>query len=121
MIEIGVTPKDKPYRRIHGIPGSESNGILYHGEYGRIYYNNEAVDQTDTYTTGDTVGCYLYRASIGKMMQTLVQFTKNGVVLDPIRYIQGDEYYPTVGSGSAGSIVETNFGQNPFKCDIEGK
>ena len=122
MIGIGITPSSKPNKRQSCLPGWDSQGIAYQGQYGRIYCNSDAaVDQTDTYTTGDIVGCYCYRSKVDAMDRIFVQFTKNGSVLDPIQCIEGQEYYPTVGSASNGSIIEFNFGQKPFKCDIRGK
>ena len=103
------------------MPGWGTRGIAYHGQYGRIYHNNDAaVEQTDTYTTGDIVGCYLCLGKIGDKEHTFVQFSKNGFVLNCIRCMNNAEYYPTIGSTSLGSVVEVNFGHKPFMCNIQG-
>ena len=126
-IGIGLTPKNQANRPGGCLPGWNSHGIAYYGQYGRIYHNSDAaVDQTDTYTTGDIVGCYLSRMKIMDIEQTIVQFTKNGSVLGPIRCIESFQYYPTVGSASTGSVIsiygiEANFGQKKFESDILGK
>ena len=120
-VGIGLTYKNNSKYRDDYLAERASHSITYHGEYGRIYLDNDAaVDQTDIYTTGDTVGCYFCRATIVGIQQTLVQFSKNGSALHPIRCIVGDEFYPTLVSATSGTVFETNFGQKPFMCDMNG-
>lgn len=122
VIAIGLTQAN-PVTRSGQFPGWPDNtlGIGYHGDNGGIYHNSgRPIELTEFYTTGDIVGCYICRARISDKDISLVQFTKNGVKLLFPRVLENAEWYPTVGIGSPGAIVDTNFGGRQFSYNPKG-
>ena len=121
LISIGLT-KTNPSTRSGYFPGwSSSLGIGYHADDGGIYYGRgQAIQHTEPYVTGDIVGCYLCCFDINNLSRTLVQFTKNGETVCSPRIIAKDKWYPTLGVGSPGATIETNFGETSFLFNTEG-
>ena len=122
-IAIGLT-KANPNTRSGYLPGWRSNptlGIGYHGDDGGIFHeSNKAIEHGEKYKAKDVVGCYLVRTRMSDEEIILVQFTKNGNKTLTPRIISNDEWYPTIGIGSPGAIVDTNFSINGFTFDVKG-
>ena len=75
-IAIGLTQAD-PGTRSESLPGCSdysSLGIVYHGDDGGIYHDIKSVaENTEPYTTGDVVGCFMCRNCIEDEEVILVQ------------------------------------------------
>lgn len=123
VLAIGLTQAD-PKTRSGCFPGwaiHSTLGIGYHGDVGGIFHeNNVANDYAEPFTTGDVVGCFVCQALIDDEQITLVQFTKNGEKLSFPRLVKNAEWYPTIGVGSPGALIHTNFGEETFVCDPKG-
>ena len=123
MIAIGLTKKSPNTRSGH-LPGWETNpklGIGYHGDDGGIYHESiHAVERGEQFSTGDVVGCYMRRTRVNDEEITLTQFSKNGKKILSPRIISNADWFPTVGIGSPGAIVDTNFGIDQFIFNIKG-
>ena len=123
VIAIGLT-QSNPNTKSGYFPGWNSDpslGIGYHGDDGGIYHNSgRAVEKTEPFITNDVVGCYMCRTTLNNDEITLVQFTRNGEKILSPRIITNDKWYPTIGLGSPGAIVETNFGVNQFLFNVKG-
>ena len=125
LICIGITEAD-PTTRSGCCPGWDTFptlGIGYHGDDGNIFHksgNAELAYFAEKFTTGDVVGCLLYRARREDQEINLVQFTKNGKKVNVPRIVKTKVWYPTIGISSPGASVETNFGQHPFLHRREG-
>ena len=126
IVAIGLTQTNSNTRTGH-LPGWDSDpslGIGYHGDgKGGIYHGNfiPADELGEPYTTGDVVGCYICRTQMNGDKINLVQFTKNGAVISSPRVITNDEWYPTIGIGSPGVLIESNFGEKAFCFNPSGK
>ena len=123
MIAIGLTKKSPNIRSGH-LPGWETNpklGIGYHGDDGGVYHESiNAVEQGKQFTTGDVVGCYMSFTRVNDEDITLTQFTKNGKKILSPRIISNADWFPTIGIGSPGAVVDTNFGIDQFIFNIKG-
>lgn len=126
IIAIGLTQAN-PHTRSKCFPGEKKNfsrstlGIGYHGYDGGIYHESfRAIEGTDYYKRDDVVGCYACRAQLNGNDIILVQFTKNGKKIFGPRILKNFEWYPTIGFGEPGVIVDTNFGSNQFTFNVEG-
>ena len=99
------------------LPGWEQASWGYHGDDGNSFAS-QGTGRTygPTFTTGDIVGCGL-DFSCGRAF-----FTKNGVqlghVFDNLPF-HSTQLYPSVGLRTPGEIVRGNFGQRPFRYDID--
>lgn len=99
------------------LPGWEANSWGYHGDDGHSF-SSQGTGRSygPTFSTGDIVGCGL-DFSCGRAF-----FTKNGVqlghVFDNLPY-NTTQLYPSVGLRTPGEIVRGNFGQRPFRYDID--
>ena len=130
IIAIGLTEAD-PNTRTDCMPGWDTDyggshsystlGIGYHGDDGGIFKGSGRFrfNKIVSFTTGDVVGC-LVQARVKcingtDQETTTVEFTKNGKIrtISPV-HIKDAVWYPTIGMASAGSVVETNFGEHPF-------
>ena len=126
IVAIGLT-QTNPNTRTGLLPGWDKDpslGIGYHNHgTGGIYHGNtyHAVEPGEPYRTGDVVGCYICRTQMNGDEINLVQFTKNGAVISSPRVITNDEWYPTIGIGSPGVLIESNFGENTFFFNPSGK
>ncbi|KAL7747857.1 hypothetical protein RI367_006792 [Sorochytrium milnesiophthora] len=137
-IAVGFSAHGVPLNRL---PGWEPNSWGYHGDDGNSFgCNGQGKPYGPTFTTGDTIGCCI------NFITNVAFYTKNGVSLGvaykdipfnkpsptnippasaqhthgaPNQPPHGLLVYPSVGMRTPGEAVEVNFGQNPFKFDIE--
>ncbi|CAG8697084.1 8339_t:CDS:2, partial [Cetraspora pellucida] len=111
-IGIGLTKGHIPLDRM---PGWEQESIGYHGDDGLLYLERGRGDKYGPlYTTGDTVGCGI------NYYDKSIFFTKNGVNLGVAsKAIFEGEMYPIGGMISPNERIEANFGEKPFKYDVE--
>eukprot|EP00741_Cyanophora_paradoxa_P020800 tig00021312_g20079.t1 len=95
-------------------PGWEPYSFGYHGDDGKKFHTSGRGEAFGpVFTTGDTVGCGLNFAS------QEVFYTKNGKMVGiAFRGVTG-ELFPTVGLHSPGESLSVNFGQLPFKFDLD--
>lgn len=111
---IGVGFATKQHKTTK-MPGWESHSWGYHADDGRLFSSEGEQPFGPRFSTGDVVGCGVDFGS-GRIF-----FTKNGVFLGtaspPITPLT--ELYPCIGLRSSRERVMTNFGQYPFRFDIE--
>ncbi|KAG8864210.1 hypothetical protein FRB96_006031 [Tulasnella sp. 330] len=103
--------------RLSKLPGWEVDSWGYHGDDGHVFCGPEGPEKEAPYgpkfSTGDVVGC-----GIDFSIQRLF-FTKGGVFLGHVfNHVSGD-LYPLVGLRTSHESIRTNFGQYPFRFDIE--
>ena len=91
-----------------------------HGNNGGIFHNGHMVYICETYGKGDTIGCMMKKLMFDNYQYLYVNFFKNGKNLMPSRCIDEEDYYPTIGMGSAGAKVTSNLGETDFVYKIEG-
>ncbi|KAG2129772.1 hypothetical protein DEU56DRAFT_816636 [Suillus clintonianus] len=112
-ISVGLVSRDfKPSR----LPGWEKNSWGYHGDDGSSF----AAEKTGTpygpqFGAGDVIGCGI------DFSQNRAFYTKNGALLGSVFDNIGKDcdIYPAVGLCYLGESVRANFGQDPFRFDIE--
>ncbi|CAG8735289.1 3503_t:CDS:2, partial [Cetraspora pellucida] len=124
-IGIGLS---KPATRLNRMPGWEPDTIGYHGDDGNLYCERgSGVKFGPLYTTGETVGCGI------NFFDKYVFFTKNGVILGielqlsfegypfgaPTKDKIMGEMYPMCGMESPNESLTVNFGEKPFKFNID--
>ncbi|TEB39130.1 SPRY-domain-containing protein [Coprinellus micaceus] len=105
-----------PVTRLNRLPGWEPASWGYHGDDGRSFYaHKEGTPYSQTFGSSDTVGCGI------DFSTRRAFYTKNGHLLGNVFENVGKdtELYPFVGLQHVGDIVRVNFGQEPFKFDIE--
>lgn len=110
---VGLTSKKVEINRL---PGWDEISYGYHGDDGHFFESaGKGISYGPTYTTGDTIGC-----GINFMTRELF-FTKNGEFLGIAskNVIIEENLYPTAGMQTNGEMIDVNFGQKPFKFDIE--
>lgn len=116
--------------------GWDKGSYGYHGDDGNSFCSSgNGQPYGPTFTTGDIIGCGV------NLVDNTCFYTKNGHHLGiafrdlPVRNVQTSnrsdrvrhhklsyfqvKLYPTVGLQTPGEIVDANFGQEPFKFDIE--
>lgn len=117
------------------LPGWEPGSWGYHGDDGHSFAcYGTGKPYGPTFTTGDVIGCGVNFAE-GNWSAF---FTKNGQSLgiafkdlkvdappgsrgsSAAAAVQAQMLYPSVGLRTPGEVVEANFGQRPFRFDIEG-
>ena len=119
-ISIGLVKSDAKHPNGRMV-GWDAGTIGYHGDDGGIYHNSESSQNTcATYTSVDTVGCFMKRVIVDGIRYTIVHFTKNGEKLKPVRYIEDGEYYPAIGMGSIGAKVQSKMCEVDYLYKIEG-
>uniref|UniRef100_A0A336LYB1 CSON004347 protein n=1 Tax=Culicoides sonorensis TaxID=179676 RepID=A0A336LYB1_CULSO len=111
---IGLTAQNFKANRL---PGWDKGSYGYHGDDGNSFCSSgNGQPYGPTFTTGDIIGCGV------NLVENTCFYTKNGHHLGiafrdlPVRKTK---LYPTVGLQTPGEIVDANFGQEPFKFDIE--
>ncbi|KAJ3541274.1 hypothetical protein NMY22_g3955 [Coprinellus aureogranulatus] len=105
-----------PTVRLSRLPGWEPNSWGYHGDDGRSFYaHKEGTPYSQTFGSGDTVGCGI------DFSTRRAFYTKNGHFLGNVFDNVGKdtELYPFVGLQHVGESVRVNFGQESFRFDIE--
>lgn len=112
-VSIGFIGRDVKLSRL---PGWEKNSWGYHGDSGTIYSGDRnGTTFGTTFGVGDIVGCGI------DFCQNKVFYTKNGSLLGTVFDNVGKDgdIYPAVGLCHTGESIRANFGQEPFKYDIE--
>uniref|UniRef100_A0A7E4W5N9 B30.2/SPRY domain-containing protein n=1 Tax=Panagrellus redivivus TaxID=6233 RepID=A0A7E4W5N9_PANRE len=111
---IGIMEKSIELARL---PGWDPNSYGYHGDDGNFFSaSGKGRPYGPKFGVDDTIGCGV------NFVTRQVFFTKNGTNLG---YLDIEEvslqydYYPVVGMQAAEAVVRTNFGQRPFRYDIE--
>lgn len=98
------------------LPGWDKNSYGYHGDDGHSFRSSGTGQQYGpTFTTGDVIGCGI------NLMDGSCFYTKNGHHLGVAFKDLPAQLYPTVGLQTPGEVVDANFGQEPFKFDVEGE
>ncbi|KAJ7171807.1 SPRY-domain-containing protein [Mycena crocata] len=112
-ISIGFAGKDV---RLSRLPGWEQNSWGYHGDDGCSFAaEKNGTPFGPTFGTGDTIGCGIDFSTYQAF------FTKNGTLIGSVFKDIGksSDLYPSIGLRHSGEAVRVNFGQDPFKFDIE--
>ncbi|GBC08195.1 hypothetical protein RclHR1_07960011 [Rhizophagus clarus] len=112
LIGVGFCEKEVPLDRL---PGWESKSFGYHGDDGNKFESTgTGAPYGPLFTTGDTIGCAI------NFFSKKAFYTKNGKNLGvAFQNLPGNNYYPTVGLRTRGEKVKFNFGQEPFKFNID--
>lgn len=113
FIGIGFSEGNVPLCRL---PGWEKNSYGYHGDDGNAFEScGTGKSYGPKFTTGDTIGCGY------NIINRHIFYTKNGVSLGiAFKQVQTEEQlYPSIGLRAPGEILDTNFGHQEFKFDIE--
>ena len=98
------------------LPGWDKNSCGYHGDDGhRFRSSGTGQEYGPTFTTGDVIGCGI------NLVDGSCFFTKNGHHLGVAFKDLPSQLYPTVGLQTPGEVIDANFGQEPFKFDVEGE
>eukprot|EP00834_Sanchytrium_tribonematis_P005272 NODE_308_length_10101_cov_0.990102.p3 type:complete len:414 gc:universal NODE_308_length_10101_cov_0.990102:2342-1101(-) len=109
---------------LNRLPGWENYSWGLHGDDGNIFAcTGNGKPYGPTFTTGDVVGCGIH------FIDNYAFYTKNGVHLGvafkdlPLPNLGKENFpknlYPCVGLRTPGEKVTANFGQRPFKFDID--
>ncbi|KAJ7922941.1 concanavalin A-like lectin/glucanase domain-containing protein, partial [Mycena leptocephala] len=112
-ISIGFAGRDV---RLSRLPGWEQNSWGYHGDDGCSFAaEKNGTPFGPTFGTGDTIGCGIDFSTYQAF------FTKNGTFIGSAFKDIGKstDLYPSIGLRHSGEAVRVNFGQDPFKFDIE--
>ncbi|CAG7819033.1 unnamed protein product [Allacma fusca] len=96
------------------LPGWDKHSYGYHGDDGHSFCSSgTGQPYGPTFTTDDIIGCGV------NLLDNTCFYTKNGHHLGIAFTDLPPSLYPTVGLQTPGEVVEANFGQHPFKFDIE--
>uniref|UniRef100_A0A182SNP4 B30.2/SPRY domain-containing protein n=1 Tax=Anopheles maculatus TaxID=74869 RepID=A0A182SNP4_9DIPT len=108
---IGLTHTNFKMNRL---PGWDKQSYGYHGDDGHSFCSSgNGQPYGPTFTTGDIIGCGV------NLVDNTCFYTKNGHHLGIAFKDLPPRLYPTVGLQTPGEVVDANFGQEPFKFDIE--
>lgn len=112
-IGVGFCLKSVNLQRL---PGWELGSYGTHCDDGRAFCSRGYGDVfSPTYTTGDTIGCGIdWTSENGRAF-----YVKNGVFIGYAFENLKGTFYPSVGLRTAGEIVKSNFGSEPFLFDID--
>lgn len=98
------------------LPGWDKHSYGYHGDDGHSFCSSgTGQPYGPTFTTNDVIGCGI------NLVDGSCFYTKNGHHLGVAFTDLPANLFPTVGLQTPGEIVDANFGQDPFKFDIEGE
>ncbi|KJA29365.1 hypothetical protein HYPSUDRAFT_50788 [Hypholoma sublateritium FD-334 SS-4] len=119
--EVEITAKDQKAFAGKGVkygrlPGWEPNSWGYYGEDGTSLSADKSGSQYgQPYGGGDTIGCGI------DFTTHKAFYTKNGTLIGPVFDNVGKnlDLFPSVGLQHAGDSIRANFGQEPFKYDID--
>ncbi|KAF8203757.1 concanavalin A-like lectin/glucanase domain-containing protein, partial [Pholiota molesta] len=112
-ISIGFAGKSVKLGRL---PGWEPNSWGYYGDDGSSLSAEKSGAQFGpSYGVGDIIGCGI------DFTTNKVFYTKNGALIGHAFDNVGKtiDLYPTVGLQHSGEAIRANFGQDPFKYDID--
>ncbi|KAF9243743.1 hypothetical protein BU15DRAFT_86190 [Melanogaster broomeanus] len=102
--------------KVSRLPGWEKNSWGYHGDNGTIFSGDKnGTSFGSTFGVGDVIGCGI------DFTQNKIFYTKNGSLLGMVFDNVGKEcdIFPAVGLSYTTESIHANFGQDPFKYDIE--
>ncbi|CAA7260010.1 unnamed protein product [Cyclocybe aegerita] len=112
-ISIGFASKSGKFVRL---PGWDANSWGYYGDDGcALSPERSGFQYGQPFGTGDFIGC-------GIDFSTYKAFyTKNGILIGPVfdNVGKNGDLFPSVGIQHTGESVRANFGQDPFKYDID--
>jgi len=98
------------------LPGWDKHSYGYHGDDGHSFCSSGTGQAYGpTFTTGDVIGCGI------NLIDGSCFYTKNGHHLGIAFQDLPPGLYPTVGLQTPGEVIDANFGQEPFRFDIEGE
>ena len=117
-IGIGLTASD--VNTTNSMPGWDMDSVGFISFVGVIYHNG-FYEIAESYSTGDIVGCYFCRVNKNGFDYAVVQFTKNGKLLQSPRLMRNKDYYPTIGFRSSDAVVQTTFDVSEISGEIKGK
>ncbi|KIK99935.1 hypothetical protein PAXRUDRAFT_130960 [Paxillus rubicundulus Ve08.2h10] len=112
-VSVGFIGQDVKMSRL---PGWEKNSWGYHGDNGTICSGDKnGTSFGSTFGVGDIIGCGV------DFTQNKVFYTKNGALLGTVFDNVGKDcdIFPAVGLCHPNESIHANFGQDPFKYDIE--
>ncbi|KAJ8520333.1 hypothetical protein ONZ45_g2801 [Pleurotus djamor] len=105
-----------PDIKLNRLPGWERNSWGYHGHDGYTYASDREGQTFDAaFQTGDIIGCGI------DFTTRRMFYTRNGSFINHAFDNVGKDgdIYPAVGMRHSGESLRVNFGQDPFKFDIE--
>ena len=114
-IAIGLTSDNFDSKRLRKrMPGWEKFTIGYHGDDGKLFYENEkGTVYGPNFGKGDVVGCGVY------LDNNTVFFTKNGHSYGvATTHLPDKDWYPTIGLRGENQEVAVNFGGKKFEYAI---
>eukprot|EP00741_Cyanophora_paradoxa_P021193 tig00000237_g20454.t1 len=110
-IGVGVCSQSVSLNRL---PGWERGSFGYHGDDGNSFRGSgTGTAYGPTFTTGDIIGTCV------NFLSNTIFYTKNGVSLGVAFSDVKGTLFPTAGLRTPQECVEANFGQKPFRFDIE--
>ncbi|KAJ7223512.1 concanavalin A-like lectin/glucanase domain-containing protein [Mycena pura] len=112
-ISIGFAGQNVKLSRL---PGWEPDSWGYHGDDGRSFAaKKNGTPYGPTFGTGDVIGCGI------DFNANQAFFTKNGTFIGTVfkDIDKTIELYPSIGLRHSDEAVRANFGQDPFRFDIE--
>ncbi|VDK41915.1 unnamed protein product [Anisakis simplex] len=112
-IGIGLCEKNVDLNRL---PGWDKCSYGYHGDDGNFFCSSgSGIAYGPTFSSNDTIGCGI------NLVSKSIFYTKNGANLGTAISNLSNvvDLYPMIGLQKHGEILETNFGQKPFKYNIE--
>ncbi|KAF9535767.1 hypothetical protein CPB83DRAFT_842299 [Crepidotus variabilis] len=112
-ISIGFSGKTARFAKL---PGQEPHSWAYYGDDGTaLSPDRTGIPFRQPFGTSDIIGCGI------DFTTYKVFFTRNGVLIGQVFDNVGKDMpiFPSIGFQQSGDSVRTNFGQEPFKFDIE--
>ncbi|KAJ3220253.1 hypothetical protein HDU67_003268 [Dinochytrium kinnereticum] len=101
---------------LNRLPGWDKRSWGYHGDDGCSFTaSGQGKKYGPTYATGDVIGCRV------NFLTMSVAFVKNGMELGNAfeDLDRNAVLYATIGMRTPGEVMEVNFGQSPFRYDID--
>ncbi|KAF9056421.1 hypothetical protein BJ165DRAFT_513128 [Panaeolus papilionaceus] len=114
-ITIGFASRSVKFTRL---PGWELCSWGYYGENGRaLSGDKEGSAYGQPFGVGDIIGCGI------DFTANKAFYTKNGIFIGDVFHGIGRDFdfdlYPSIGLLRHGEVIRANFGQDPFKFDID--
>ncbi|KAK0424706.1 hypothetical protein QR680_008800 [Steinernema hermaphroditum] len=111
-VGIGLCEKTVSLNRL---PGWDKCSYGYHGDDGNFFSSSgNGIKYGPIFTTNDIIGCGI------NFMNKEIFFTKNGEYLGKAvdNVNTENDLYPTIGLQTRDVLIDTNFGQKPFRYNI---